>query len=100
MRITAQRHVMTVFDCEPEPEVVEADIPIAQRCSLVDLNDEKCHWPVGDPATPEFFFCGGKANAGTAYCGWHNRVAYQPASVRRDRRPAAASPLAAARRWS
>ena len=57
------------------------------RCSLLELNDEKCHWPIGDPGQPDFFFCGGKTAASTPYCGYHGRVAYQPPAARRDRRP-------------
>jgi GcrA cell cycle regulator len=75
------------YDPEPEPEPIENIIPIGQRCTLLELNDEKCHWPIGDPGQPDFFFCGGKTNAGTPYCGYHGRVAYQPPAARRDRRP-------------
>ncbi len=75
------------YDPEPEPELLENIIPIGQRCTLLELNDEKCHWPIGDPGQPDFFFCGGKAT-GSPYCGYHARVAYQPANDRRrDRRP-------------
>jgi GcrA cell cycle regulator len=42
---------------------------------------------VGDPGSPEFFFCGGQSIAGLPYCAHHSRVAYQPANARRDRRP-------------
>ena len=72
---------------EPEPELIENVIPIGQRCTLLELDQEKCHWPIGDPGQPDFFFCGGKTNAGTPYCGYHGRVAYQPPAARRDRRP-------------
>jgi GcrA cell cycle regulator len=75
------------YDPEPEPELIENIIPIGQRCTLLQLDQEKCHWPIGDPGQPDFFFCGGKTNAGTPYCGYHGRVAYQPPSARRDRRP-------------
>ena len=74
-------------DSEPEPELIENIIPIGQRCTLLELNEEKCHWPIGDPGQPDFFFCGGKTNTGTPYCGYHGRVAYQPPAARRDRRP-------------
>ena len=74
-------------DVEAEPEMVENIIPIGQRCTLLELNEEKCHWPVGDPGQPDFYFCGGKTNTGTPYCGYHGRVAYQPPAARRDRRP-------------
>ena len=75
------------YEPEPEPEPIENIIPIGQRCTLLELDHEKCHWPIGDPGQPDFFFCGGKTNAGTPYCGYHARVAYQPPAARRDRRP-------------
>ncbi|HUI97768.1 MAG TPA: GcrA family cell cycle regulator [Xanthobacteraceae bacterium] len=76
-------------DLEPEPELIENIIPIGQRCSLLELNESKCRWPIGDPGTAEFFFCGGAPVEGLPYCSYHSRVAYQPAADRRrDRRPA------------
>ena len=48
------------YDPEPEPEPIENIIPIGQRCTLLELDHEKCHWPIGDPGQPDFFFCGGK----------------------------------------
>jgi len=73
---------------EPEPELIENIIPIGQRCTLLELNDSKCRWPIGDPGTAEFFFCGGAPVEGLPYCSYHSRVAYQPANDRRrDRRP-------------
>ena len=85
---TALAH-MPAYDYEPEPELesIENIIPIGQRCTLLELNDEKCHWPIGDPGQPDFFFCGGKTTSGIPYCGYHARVAYQPPAARRDRRP-------------
>ena len=75
-------------DPEPEPELIENIIPIGQRRTLLQLNEDTCRWPIGDPATPDFFFCGGKPLDGLPYCHYHSRVAYQPASDRRkDRRP-------------
>jgi GcrA cell cycle regulator len=74
-------------DLEPEPELIDNIIPLGQRCSLLELNDSKCRWPIGDPGTAEFFFCGGAPAEGLPYCGYHSRVAYQPAAARRDRRP-------------
>lgn len=64
---------------EPDPETVEFDtaIPVGQRCTILQLTDETCRWPIGDPGQPNFFFCGGKTNSGTPYCGYHGRIAYQ-----------------------
>lgn len=78
------------YDLEqaPEPEVIENIIPLGQRRTLLELNESTCRWPIGDPATTDFFFCGGKPLNALPYCHYHSRVAYQPASDRRkDRRP-------------
>ena len=74
-------------DLEPEPELIDNIIPIGQRCSILELTESKCKWPIGDPSSVDFFFCGGKTVEGLPYCGHHSRVAYQPAADRRrDRR--------------
>ncbi len=76
------------LDVEAEPEPIDNIIPIGQRRTLLELNEDTCRWPIGDPASPEFFFCGGKPVEGVPYCGYHARIAYQPAGDRRrDRRP-------------
>src|SRR5450755_157735 len=50
-------------DLEPEP-VIENIIPMGQRCSILELNESTCRWPIGDPSTVDFFFCGGKTIEG------------------------------------
>jgi GcrA cell cycle regulator len=75
------------YEPEPEPEVFDNVIPLGQRRSLLELSEETCRWPIGDPGTANFFFCGGHALAGLPYCSYHSRIAYQPANARRDRRP-------------
>ena len=58
----------------------------AKKISLLDLTERTCKWPVGDPATEEFWFCGLPSQAGKPYCEAHVGVAFQPMSQRRDRR--------------
>ena len=70
-------------ELEPDPIAYDTIVPMSQRLSLFDLNEATCHWPVGDPASEEFFFCGGKSLMGLPYCAHHSRVAYQPAVDRR-----------------
>lgn len=55
------------------------------RLSLLELNERTCHWPVGDPSSPEFFFCGAKTLAGIPYCAHHARLALTPVSDRPHR---------------
>ncbi|MCC6779627.1 MAG: GcrA family cell cycle regulator [Hyphomicrobiales bacterium] len=76
------------FEMELEAEPILADnvIPLGQRRTLLELNEDTCRWPIGDPGNPDFFFCGGQTLTGLPYCAHHCRVAYQPANIRRDRR--------------
>jgi GcrA cell cycle regulator len=78
------------YEMETEPEIEHYDniIPMGQRRTLLELTEDTCRWPIGDPAGSEFFFCGGKPITGLPYCAHHSRIAYQPANERRkDRRP-------------
>ena len=65
---------------KPSPE-------IADKTSLLDLNEKICKWPIGHPGEPDFHFCGEQANPGFPYCVQHCGVAYQAQLPRRDRRP-------------
>ena len=58
----------------------------AKKISLLELTERTCKWPIGDPATDEFWFCGLPTQAGKPYCEAHVGVAFQPMSTRRDRR--------------
>jgi len=85
---TALAHAFEV-ELEPDPIAYDNVVPMSQRLSLLELNEATCHWPVGDPSSPEFFFCGGKALTSLPYCAHHSRIAYQPASDRRRQPPKA-----------
>jgi GcrA cell cycle regulator len=58
----------------------------AKRLTLMELTERTCKWPVGDPATEDFWFCGLPSLPGKPYCEAHVGVAFQPMSARRDRR--------------
>ena len=58
----------------------------AKKLSLMELTERTCKWPIGDPATEDFWFCGLPSVAGKPYCEAHVGVAFQPMSARRDRR--------------
>ena len=75
------------YEVEVEPQLVDNVIPIGQRRTLLELSDETCRWPIGDPGSQDFFFCGGQSVTTLPYCAFHSRIAYQPANIRRDRRP-------------
>ena len=58
----------------------------AKKISLMELTEKTCKWPVGDPATNDFWFCGLSVQTGKPYCEAHVSVAFQPMSSRRERR--------------
>ncbi len=60
---------------------------IADKTSLLDLNDRICRWPMGHPGEPDFHFCGDKVNPGFPYCVEHCGRAYQAQLPRGHRRP-------------
>lgn len=51
--------------------------------TILALGDRSCKWPVGDPLSPEFHFCGRSAHTGMPYCSEHAVLAYQPKSSKR-----------------
>ena len=58
----------------------------AKKLSLMELTERTCKWPIGDPATEDFYFCGLPVQQGKPYCEAHVGVAFQPMSSRRDRK--------------
>lgn len=66
----------------PQSEVV---VPISRRLKLVQLSERTCKWPNGDPLSEDFSFCGNDCADTGPYCGYHSRIAYQPANERRRR---------------
>ena len=58
------------------PQVAELFIPVEQRLSLLQLSEATCKWPIGDPLSADFYFCGQHSNEGKPYCEFHSRRAY------------------------
>jgi GcrA cell cycle regulator len=74
---------------EPEayhPPVEELVIPMHERKYIQTLTECSCRWPIGDPQTAEFHFCGKNKVPGLPYCEFHARRAFQPPQTRRRER--------------
>ncbi len=65
---------------KPSPE-------IADKTSLLELNERVCRWPMGHPGEADFHFCGQDVNPGFPYCVEHCGRAYQAQLPRGSRRP-------------
>lgn len=58
-------------------------IPLSDRVTIMELRETMCRWPLGDPTSAEFRFCGCRAAGSMPYCTAHARVAFQPIADRR-----------------
>ena len=67
---------------EPAPRsVAPAPSPVLDlpgTATVLTLGAHMCKWPIGDPSTDGFSFCGRRAGDEGPYCIEHARVAYQP----------------------
>ena len=71
------------YDIEIEQDAeCSVVLPMSLKVTIVDLKEAMCKWPLGDPATPEFRYCGASSISGP-YCNFHARLAYQPSQERR-----------------
>ncbi|MCY4184351.1 MAG: hypothetical protein OXC82_14345 [Rhodobacteraceae bacterium] len=56
-----------------------------QRLSLLYLNEKTCRWPIGDPSTKNFWFCGKPTLLNKRYCAQHSELAFQPNPVKKEK---------------
>ncbi len=62
-------------------------VAMTENVTIMELRESMCRWPVGDPSSADFRYCGGKAPIGEGpYCKHHSRMAYQPTQDRRQRK--------------
>ena len=66
---------------QPRPVAPTPSLPAVAEmpgtATVMTLGAHMCKWPIGDPSSTEFSFCGRRASEGV-YCVEHARVAYQP----------------------
>jgi len=96
---SAPRAPRPVVQPRPAPPPIEA-LPMADGrfATILTITDHMCKWPIGDPSTSEFRFCGRKTDdKDEPYCKAHSSVAYQ-ASRRRGSKPRALGPSQTSRK--
>jgi len=67
-------------DLRPIEDIV---VPISRQLTLVELSENTCKWPQGDPLSEDFHFCGHHSEENSPYCKYHAKLAFQPSSERR-----------------
>jgi len=69
-------------ELERQEEFESVVLPMSLRVTIIELKESMCRWPLGDPSTSAFRYCGSPAASGP-YCTYHGGLAYQPAQDRR-----------------
>jgi GcrA cell cycle regulator len=64
----------------------EAEIGEMRRLRFEDIRESACRWPLGDPRSGEFAYCGLTPAKGQSYCAGHCRMAYRPPQARQSTR--------------
>ena len=84
LNIFAQHDMLA--EAFPETQPRAEDVPIANGCgcTLLELGQEECRWPVSNAGVADFRFCGNTPVKGFPYCLGHARIAYRPAGRRRS----------------
>ena len=75
-----QYEMLATIYGETDAPVVTGPIDEANRCSLLELSENRCRWPISSPGEDDFCFCGNVAPDGHSYCVGHSRLAYRPNS--------------------
>ncbi len=68
---------------EPQGAPDDEPIPNGHCCSLLELSEQRCRWPISTPGAADFRFCGNTPLEGLPYCAGHTRLAYRPGSRQR-----------------
>ena len=76
----------TVAEAQPSRVKEDVVVPMSLRVTIVELNEAMCRWPLGDPTSGEFRYCGSPAPGAAPYCTYHGKLAYQPVQDRRRER--------------
>jgi GcrA cell cycle regulator len=82
-RARTVKHQIRMLQAEYGETTPEQPIANGHCCSLLELDEQRCRWPVETPDAADFRFCGNRPVDGLPYCAGHARLAYQPSPRQR-----------------
>jgi GcrA cell cycle regulator len=85
LNIFAHHEMLIAAFSGPQPHAEDIPIYNGRGCTLLELSQGKCRWPISNPGAEDFCFCGNEPVKGLPYCLGHARIAYRPASQQRGR---------------
>jgi GcrA cell cycle regulator len=86
-RTLTQHQILMDLPAEPRSPAEVIPIHGGHGCSLLDLSPGKCRWPINEPGSENFCFCGNRQVEGLPYCEGHARRAYKSAARTRSITP-------------
>jgi len=78
-----QYQILETVYGSPQPAAADEPVHSAHCCSLLELSEQRCRWPISSPDAEDFRFCGNTPFEGLPYCAGHTRLAYRPGSRQR-----------------
>lgn len=73
--VCAYRPSSQEHDCDEDPLYREEESS-RSKCSAVRTIAEGCRWPIGDPLSAKFKYCGKERRTGKPYCDVHESKAH------------------------
>src|SRR5262249_21047386 len=81
LNIFAQHEMLIAAFPGPQPRAEDIPIYNGCGCTLLELSQGKCRWPISSPGGKGFYFCGNEPVKGLPYCPGHARIAYRPTAI-------------------
>ena len=82
--IFAQNEMLMAAFPRPQPRAEDIPIYNGRGCTLLELSQMRCRWPISNPGVEGFCFCGNEPVKGLPYCLGHARIAYRSAGRQRS----------------
>ena len=82
--IFVQHDMLTAAFPQPQPRAEDIPIHNGCGCSLLELSQGRCRWPIDTPGSADVRFCGNEPVKGLPYCPGHARIAYRSAGRQRS----------------
>lgn len=89
--VASEPSAPTPMTASTSPNVAPPSLPVYRdeqpgSATVLTLGAHMCKWPIGDPSSDGFTFCGRRSSDGP-YCVEHARVAYQPQQSKKKAGP-------------
>ena len=76
-KAVAEKPVIKTASKKTKKDLALHELLIQHALQMASLKPNQCRWPIGDPDSDNFHFCGETVFAGKPYCYEHCRQAYQ-----------------------